>query len=299
MSTLATSEHVERRKGHASNQLKGVPAIPYPAGLYRFDTVVEGITGGFSAVTETHIHHFHRHGYLVIQDAFSAEEVGDALAGMIHLIDGKCPDFRAIQFEPSLVKHKNEMARDERREAVRKIFRFVEHEPRLNTMGMHAGLLSTLEKIMGEPPELFQDMALVKPPRFGSEKPWHQDCAYFNLPLGTTVAGVWIALDEAVPENGCMHIIPGSHHEGPRIHFKRRDWQICDTDVPVARDTMVPLKPGGCLFWHGLLHHGSPVNHSQQRRRALQFHYKPASCQEITTQERMKVYGSEGKDVDC
>ena len=83
------------------------------------------------------------------------------------------------------------------------------------------------------------------------------------------------------------------------IHFKRRDWQICDTDVPVARDTMVPLKPGGCLFWHGLTHHGSPVNQSEQRRRALQFHYKPASCGEITTQERMDVYGSDGKDVDC
>ena len=83
------------------------------------------------------------------------------------------------------------------------------------------------------------------------------------------------------------------------IHFKRRDWQICDTDVPVGRDTMVPLKPGGCLFWHGLTHHGSPVNQSGQRRRALQLHYKPASVGEITTQERMDVYGSEGKEVDC
>ena len=83
------------------------------------------------------------------------------------------------------------------------------------------------------------------------------------------------------------------------IHFKRRDWQICDTDVPVARDTMVPLKPGGCLFWHGMTHHGSPANQSEQRRRALQFHYKPASSAEITTQERMAVYGSEGKEVDC
>ncbi len=166
-------------------------------------------------------------------------------------------------------------------------------------MAAHAGLLRTLEQMMGEAPELFQDMALVKPPRFGSEKPWHQDCAYFNVPFGTTVVGVWVALDEATPENGCLHIIPGSHNEGPRIHFKRRDWQICDTDVPVARDTMVPLKPGGCLFWHGLLHHGSPVNRSSARRRALQFHYKPGSCEEITTAERMAVYGSEGKEVTC
>ena len=282
-----------------TNEQADIAQILYPPDLYRFDTTAEGIFGGFPAVTEAEIEYFHRNGYLVINDAFSAAEVEDALAGMIHLMDGKCPDFRAIQFEPKLVKQKDALEGQARRDAIRKIFRFVDYEPRLNAMAAHAGLHSVLEKMMGDTAELFQDMALVKPPRHGSEKPWHQDLAYFNLPEGTTVVGVWIALDEATPENGCLHVIPGSNIEGPMIHFKRRDWQICDTDVPVGRDTMVPLKPGGCLFWHGLTHHGSPVNQSEQRRRALQFHYKPVSTGEITTQERMDVYGSEGKDVDC
>ena len=287
MNTPTTSEPV------------AIAQIPYPPDLYRFDTAAEGISGGFSAVTDADIEYFHLNGYLVINDAFSATEVEAALAGMIHLMDGKRPDFRAIQFEPKLVKQKNELEGQARRDAIRKIFGFVEYEPRLNALAAHSGLHSVLKKMMGDTPELFQDMALVKPPRHGSEKPWHQDLAYFNLPMGTTVVGVWIALDEATPENGCLHVIPGSNIEGPMIHFKRRDWQICDTDVPVGRDTMVPLKPGGCLFWHGLTHHGSPVNRSEQRRRALQFHYKPVSTGEITTQERMEVYGSEGKEVDC
>ena len=276
-----------------------IAQIPYPLDLYRFDTAAKGISGGFPAVTEADIEYFHQYGYLVINDAFSATEVEEALAGMVHLMDGECPDFRAIQFEPSLVKQKDTLEGQERRDAIRKIFRFVDYEQRLNAMAAHSGLLGVLARIMDDTPELFQDMALVKPPRFGSEKPWHQDCAYFNLQEGTTVVGVWIALDEATPENGCLHIIPGSNTEGPMIHFKRRDWQICDTDVPVGCDTMVPLKPGGCLFWHGLTHHGSPANQSEQRRRALQFHYKPASSGEVTTQERLAVYGSDGKDVDC
>ena len=194
--------------------------IPYPEDLYRFDTAAKGISGGFPAVTEADIGYFHQYGYLVINDAFSATEVEDALAGMVHLMDGKCPDFRAIQFEPKLAKQKNEMEGNDRRDAIRKIFGFVDYEQRLNAMAAHAGLLGVLERIMGDTPELFQDMALVKPPRFGSEKPWHQDCAYFNLPEGTTVVGVWVALDAATAENGCLHIIPGSHSEGPMIHFK-------------------------------------------------------------------------------
>ncbi len=273
--------------------------ILYPDDLYRFDTVANSITGGFSSVRQTDIEYFHQNGYLVIEDAFTDKEIEEALAGMVYLMDGKNPDFRAIQFEAKLAKRKDEMKPKERRDAIRKIFNFVNHESRLKALSEHEGLIQVLEQIMGDTPMLFQDMALVKPPLHGTEKPWHQDCAYFNLAQGTTVVGVWIALDEATAENGCMHIIPGSHNEGPMIHFNRRDWQICDTDVPIARDTMVPLQPGGCLFWHGLTHHGSPVNHSSKRRRALQFHYKPASSGDISTQDRMDIFGSEGKDVDC
>ena len=152
MNNLTTSEHTNMTQ------------IPYPTDLYRFDRVAAGISGGFPAVTAADIDYFHRYGYLVINDAFSATEVKDALAGMVHLMDGKCPDFRAIQFEPKLVKQKNEMEGDERRDAIRKVFRFVDHEPRLNAMATHSGLLGVLEQIMEDTPELFQDMALVKPP---------------------------------------------------------------------------------------------------------------------------------------
>jgi len=143
-------------------------------------------------------------------------------------------------------------------------------------------------------------MGLIKPPRIGREKPWHQDFAYFNLPLGTQVVGVWIALDEAMIENGCMHIIPGSHQEGPVVHFQRRDWQICDTDVQVNRCMAVPLKPGSCLLFDGLLHHGTPPSQSDKRRRAVQYHYKPASVAMLDdSAERLRVFGEEGKDVYC
>ena len=160
-------------------------------------------------------------------------------------------------------------------------------------------MIAVVQRLIEATPSLFQDMGLIKPPHIGSEKPWHQDCAYFNLPLDTPVVAAWISLDEATPENGCMHIIPGSHREGPIVHFNRRDWQICDTHVPVDREVMVPLKAGGCLLWHGLLHHGTPANRSNLRRRALQFHYCPETPAKIKTQERMEVFGSEGKDVEC
>ena len=119
--------------------------------------------------------------------------------------------------------------------------------------------------------------------------------------MDTEIISVWIALQEADHENGCMHVIPGSHREGPVVHFKVRDWQICDTDVAKNHVVAVPLKPGGILFWHGRLHHGSPANHSARGRRSLQLHFIPESVSEneTSTEERLAVYGSEGKNVTC
>lgn len=96
-----------------------------------------------------------------------------------------------------------------------------------------------------------------------------------------------------------MHIIPGSHRQGPVVHFKRRDWQICDDHVDTTGILAVPLQPGGLLLFDGLLPHGTPPTRSPRRRRALQFHYIPARTGRITEDQRMAVFGSEGKDVTC
>ena len=132
-----------------------------------------------------------------------------------------------------------------------------------------------------------------------THKPWHQDHAYFNLPLDTPVLGVWIALDRATTANGCMTVIPGSHRRGPVVHFQRRDWQICDSHVDNRGALAVPLEPGGCLLFSSLMQHGTPTNTASERRRALQFHYAPVAAVRISTEQRMAVFGAEGKSVTC
>ncbi len=90
-----------------------------------------------------------------------------------------------------------------------------------------------------------------------------------------------------------MHVIPGSHRGGPRPHYHDRDCQLPDEAVDVARDVMVPLKPGGVMLFSGLLHHATPPNRSPARRRALQFHYASVNCRRIDAQ-RHAQYFSDG-----
>jgi phytanoyl-CoA hydroxylase len=61
----------------------------------------------------------------------------------------------------------------------------------------------------------------------------------------------------------------------------------------------VPLKPGGVLFVHGLLHHGTPLNSSDDRRRALQFHYAAHSTRTPTDDEHATLFRDNGGYASC
>ena len=263
--------------------------------LYCYDTEAQQVAH-LADIGPEQLAFFHQQGFLAVAEAFSPAQVADAANAVYDLIDGKQPEFRGVQLEASAQGLK--LAGAARREAVRKLMKFVDWDVRFQPLAADPDLLDVLARLMGDTPVLFQEMALLKPPG-GREKPWHQDCAYFNYPLGTTIIGVWISLDHASVENGCLHILPGTHREGPVNHFKRRDWQICDTDVQTERDVVMPLAPGGCLLWHGMTHHGSPTNPSQKMRRALQLHYRPTSAGQIATDERMQHFGGEVRGAEC
>ncbi len=271
----------------------------FPQGLYDSTGIVTGVDG-FDAVTDAHVARFHEQGYLIVENAFTAQEVQIALDGLFHLLSGAVEEFDGVQYErASAGVAIEDLSVEEKQDYVRKFMSFVDYDERLNELAHHPLLLALVERLIGEAPVLFQSMALLKPPRLGRDKPWHQDAAYFQIELDAKVVGCWIALDEATIENGCMVIAPGSHLNGPVVHFRRRDWQICDTDVDNSGAVAVPLKPGGLLIFQSLLHHGTPPNDSGLRRRALQFHYRPQSAPLTSQEERLAIFGGEGLGAKC
>jgi phytanoyl-CoA hydroxylase len=272
-------------------------ALPHAPDLYAYHRLAEAVAG-FDSITDEDIQRYHRDGFLAIAQGFTEAEVAAAGDGLTDLVMGRYPDFKGIQFERSARARLAQLSLEERHDAVRKLMWFTPVEPRLAALAQHPSLLALVERLLGERPALFQDMALLKPPR-GREKPWHQDKAYFTYSKDTPVVGVWIAIDEATPENGCMRLRPGTHRAGPMIHFQRRDWQICDTDGREGEVAAAPLGPGGVLLFDGLLQHGTPYNPTGRRRRAVQYHYASAGAQQTADEERLALFGSEGKNVEC
>ncbi len=292
--------------------------------LYRADVVGTGVDG-FAAVTDTAVARFHEQGYLLVRGLFTAAEVKAALAELDAMVRADDPQCEGIWFEGSIREAIAQIPQgtehgvsgqiedlalgqtgdtmpalpgDVRAKYVRKFNQFAEHHPPLRAMLEKPELVQVVEKLIGERAAVLQEMAMIKPPR-GREKPWHQDHAYFNYPLETRIVGTWISLGDATPENGCMHVLAGAHLDGPQVHWRRRDWQICDAEAARRAQTAVPAQAGDVLFFDSKLPHGTPINRSDEYRWALQYHFIPASAFETPDEDRLAIFGYEGKDVTC
>lgn len=264
--------------------------------FYRYDQVHKALTSP-AAFTDEHVAQFQQLGFVAIENVFAPQEVMDAQEGLCYLIGGGNPAYAGVEFEAAAVG-KN-LAPEEKELYVRKIMYFVDHDARLKRMSEHATFKAIVQRLLGGEAKMIQDMALMKPPHVGREKPWHQDNAYFLYEPLEGILGTWIALDAATAENGCMHVIPGTHAAGPRPHYHDRDCQLPDEDVDVERDVIVPLRPGGALFFSSLLHHGTPPNSSSARRRALQFHYARTDCRAIPPERHGEMFHDAAGPAGC
>jgi phytanoyl-CoA hydroxylase len=184
---------------------------------------------------------------------------------------------------------------------VRKFMWFEKEAPIFEELlGAESLIHGIIRELISDEPVLYQSLALVKPPKIGATKPWHQDNAYFSVTPLESVCGVWIAIDEATVQNGCMHMLRGQHKAGAFQHEHKRDCEINVRKLDLSTLCPVPLKPGGALFFSGMIPHETPPNRSDSRRRALQFHYRGASSEILPGPEYDQVFkDADGQAASC
>lgn len=272
---------------------------PYASELYAPEALIEPING-LDQFDDSLVEQFNSIGFVSVANVLNSQQIQGVLNAMFEIATGPLAQKVEMQFESEAKGIVENAPRDQVLDYLRKFMYFSEYNEVTKHLMYEPRMMQIVEKLLGGEATMFQDMALLKPPGIGREKPWHQDHAYFNLPEGTPVVGVWIALDDTTPDNGCMHFIPGSHKEGPIPHWNRRDWQICDSEILSRKGQVAaPLKAGGLVIFDGLILHGTPNNTTNTRRRAIQWHYVRKDTPRISTEERLELFGSEGRNVTC
>lgn len=126
-------------------------------------------------------------------------------------------------------------------------------------------------------PRLVQSMYIFKQPKIGGEVGCHQDSTFLYTEP-TNIAGLWLALEDATINNGCLWAIPGGHRLGLKSRWVRAPeggmhFDVFDSQLwPEEQLQPLEVAKGTLILLHGLLPHKSLANRSTKSRHAYTLH---------------------------
>lgn len=137
-------------------------------------------------------------------------------------------------------------------------------------------LVDSVEQLIGEEVYHYHSKMIMKEAKVGGAWAWHQDYGYWyeNGVLFPDLCSVYIAVDAATVENGCLQVIKGSHKLGRINHVLTGDQAGADLErVAEIRKRLelvyVELERGDAVFFHSNLLHRSDKNESVNPRWAM------------------------------
>ena len=128
-------------------------------------------------------------------------------------------------------------------------------------------------------PLLWQTMYIFKQPHIGGEVRWHQDGSYL-ISDPATVTGIWVAIEDANRNNGCLWVQPGGHRSPLReiyqVDWTKHEGVLTDVDKtpwPTADEAIaVEVPAGSVVIFHDHMPHYSSQNRSDFSRHAFTLH---------------------------
>lgn len=128
-------------------------------------------------------------------------------------------------------------------------------------------------------PLLWQTMYIFKQPHIGGEVRWHQDGSYLITDL-PSVTGIWVAIEDANRDNGCLWVQPGGQHSKLReiyqVDWANREGTLAKLDeTPWPKENQasaVEVTAGSVVIFHDHMPHYSSQNRSSQSRHAFTMH---------------------------
>ena len=234
------------------------------------------------------IEKFNRDGYVAIENAFNADEVGrmrreaDAILDLI--INSSIGHGRRSRRLDILQRENGD-------QIVRKIQPINDLSLYLAEISRDERLLGPMRTVMGDEPVLMEEKLNYKEPlpmpvsgfemgaRVTDQFPIHSDWAYYkaqNYPQ--SIMSSAIAFDDCSEDSGPLHIWPGSHkkdlpHDSVTIGLEVQPGLI---DPEGGIDLLVPA--GTVMLFSSLLIHNSRANLSGKPRRLMIYSHYPKAA---------------------
>ncbi|HAD35448.1 MAG TPA: phytanoyl-CoA dioxygenase family protein [Gammaproteobacteria bacterium] len=207
-------------------------------------------------LSTTQLDHYHTQGF-VIPDFRLDKETLDTIKGHHERLIARLPEFR--DYCPSVLAYDL---------AFLNYARIPE-------------ILEMVEQVLGGHFALWNSSFFAKPAVNGRATPWHQDGEYWPIrPVATCT--VWIAIDDANTENGCLKLIPGSHKKEQLLAHKTNpdpnltlNQELLSSDFDESQAVDLILEAGQMSLHDVRIVHGSEENTSSNSRRGMTLRYMP------------------------
>jgi ectoine hydroxylase-related dioxygenase (phytanoyl-CoA dioxygenase family) len=231
-------------------------------------------------LTQAQVRSFVNDGFYVAHDLISADELEEIKQDTVKLSRGAYPS-KNLQPLP------DDLSDDEVLQNILCIHQPHFVSPVMQKFVVHPKICGILSQITAAhlpfwdgSVKCMQSMLFVKPPQFQGQA-WHQDEIYIPT-RDRSLIGAWIAVDDATIANGCLYVLPGSHHPGylypQRSHGNPEEFDFAGESYGFDASGQVPVevKAGAVVFFNGYLLHRSFKNRSNIYRRVLVSHYMNA-----------------------
>ena len=204
---------------------------------------------------------YHRDGYVLVPDLFRKDEIG----ALLRDVEGGERVAAATRGNEDASGKKAKLAIWH--ELGNDVWAAASTNPRV---------VNNVRILLAEEIAFFHGKVMLKEAGQGGAWEWHQDYGYWYNQgfVYPTMISVFVALDAATKENGCLQVLKGSHLLGRLEHGKvgsqtGADPSKIDQLEPLFEKVYVEMEPGTALFFHSNLLHSSGPNTSERHRRSF------------------------------
>jgi ectoine hydroxylase-related dioxygenase (phytanoyl-CoA dioxygenase family) len=234
-----------------------------------------------STVTEEQSARYGKEGFLVVDEFLSSDELAEWREAVDHAVEQRGRQrlsFDAGGEEGTSLTERTQEERDYYDSVFTQrnnLWQTDEHMKQLLLQPDLGHFVADVAGIKGV--RIWHDQALIKEP-YGNPTAYHLDVPFWSFKSADAIT-IWIALDDATIENGCLYYVPGSHlaQKFDNVGIGNELGALFDVYPEWADVAAVPcpVPAGGALLHNGLTFHGAGANMTPGRRRAMTCAYMP------------------------
>ena len=225
-------------------------------------------------INDEQVQQFREQGYFILENVFTPGEMDD-LTGVIEAYQRR---------HDEALREKGGTEGISRAGEISFTSHLAEKDEKLREFCLRPEFVTIATRLLGPDVDLYWNQAVFKGPEGEKEFPWHQDDGYTPVEPSPYLT-LWLALNDATEENGCISVIPGSHKQGRVPHRPSPIGLICHELDDPDQGVMVPVKAGSMAVFQSLMFHKSGVNRSKGVRKAYILQYSHAGLKNAITGE--------------